>query len=156
GGVSALAIAPLTILGVTVEFTSYYIDGWLAWALPSGVIQSTDGGANWNPAGLTGVGTVLTLAIDPLIPTILYAGTGTSGVYKSTNSGVSWNPTGLITWSHISSVSLNPTSVLGGNPSTGTVTLNAAAPAGGAVVALGSSNTSVATAPTSVTVAAGV
>jgi len=241
GGVSALAITPLTILGVTVEFTSYYIDGWVYLALPSGVIQSTDGGANWNATGLTGVGAVLTLAIDPLtpttryagtdgavykssdggtswnatgltgvggvaalaidpltptvlyagtgtsgvykstdgaaswnatgltgvgtvltlainplIPTILYAGTGTSGVYKSTNSGVSWNPTGLITWSHISSVSLNPTSVLGGSPSTGTVTLNAAAPAGGAVVALGSSNTSVATVPTSVTVAAGV
>src|SRR5436309_6731182 len=102
-----------------------------------GVFKSSDGGASWSATGLTGVGGVLTLAIDPLTPTTLYAGTGTSGVYKSTNGGVNWNPTGLITWSHISSVSLNPTSVVGGSSSTGTVTLSAAAPAGGAVVALG-------------------
>lgn len=51
-------------------------------------------------------------------------------------------------------VTLNPPNVLGGNSSTGTVTLNAAAPAGGIVVTLGSSNPA-ATVPASVTVAAG-
>jgi hypothetical protein len=55
----------------------------------------------------------------------------------------------------LSSFSLNPTSVMGGNSSTGTVTLSGAAPAGGATVALSSSNTTVARAPSSVTVAAG-
>src|SRR6202162_3128744 len=55
----------------------------------------------------------------------------------------------------ISSLSLSPASVLGGSPSTGTVTLANAAPAGGAVVALTSSNTSAATVPSSVTVPAG-
>ena len=55
----------------------------------------------------------------------------------------------------MSSVSLNPTSVTGGASSTGTVTLSSAAPAGGAVVTLGSSNTAAATVPGSVTVAAG-
>src|SRR5581483_2260848 len=49
---------------------------------------------------------------------------------------------------------LNPTSVLGSNSSLGTVTLNAPAPAGGAVVTLSSSNTAAATVPASVTVAA--
>jgi hypothetical protein len=55
----------------------------------------------------------------------------------------------------LSSLTLNPTSVFGGNSSTGTVTLSGAAPAGGATVALSSSNTAVAQVPSSVTVAAG-
>jgi hypothetical protein len=55
----------------------------------------------------------------------------------------------------ISSLSLSPTSVLGGSSSTGTVTLASAAPTGGAVVTLTSSNTSAATVPSSVTVLAG-
>jgi hypothetical protein len=55
----------------------------------------------------------------------------------------------------LSSVSVNPTSVTGGNSSTGTVTLSGAAPAGGAIVALSTSNTTAARVPSSVTVAAG-
>jgi hypothetical protein len=55
----------------------------------------------------------------------------------------------------LSSLSLNPTSVVGGvQSSTGTVTLTGAAPAGGASVTLSSSNTTVANVPSSVTVAA--
>ena len=55
----------------------------------------------------------------------------------------------------LSSVSLSPTSVLGGVASTGTVTLSANAPTGGKVVTLSSGNTSAATVPASVTVASG-
>jgi acid phosphatase len=54
-----------------------------------------------------------------------------------------------------SSLSLTPASVVGGNPSQGTVTLTGAAPPGGAVVTLSSNNTAVATVPASMTVAAG-
>jgi hypothetical protein len=60
-----------------------------------------------------------------------------------------------------SAVTINPTSVVGGTSATGTVTLTAAAPAGGAVVALskalsnGGPGTVPATVPASVTVAAG-
>ena len=64
-------------------------------------------------------------------------------------------PTGGGTGVTLSSVTLTPTSVTGGNPSTGTATLSSAAPAGGQVVTLGSSLISVATVPSSVTVAAG-
>src|ERR1700704_3190915 len=56
--------------------------------------------------------------------------------------------------SSLSSVSLNPTSVAGGNSSTGTVALSGAAPTGGAQVAL-SSNNGAASVPSSVTVPAG-
>src|SRR6266403_2222875 len=54
----------------------------------------------------------------------------------------------------LSSLALNPTSVVGGNSSTGTVTLSGPAPAGGATVALSSSN-GAASMPPSVTIAAG-
>jgi hypothetical protein len=53
------------------------------------------------------------------------------------------------------SVTLDPTSVNGGTSSQGTVTLGSAAPSGGTVVNLLSSNTAVATVPTSVTIPAG-
>ena len=53
------------------------------------------------------------------------------------------------------SLTLNPTSVNGGNTSTGEIILSAPAPSGGAVFSLSSSNTSVATVPASWTIAAG-
>jgi len=55
----------------------------------------------------------------------------------------------------LSSFSLNPTSVTGGNTSKGTVTLTAAAPSGGAAVSLTSGNSGVAKVPASVTISAG-
>jgi hypothetical protein len=55
----------------------------------------------------------------------------------------------------LSSLSLSPTSVVGGSTSQGTVTLSSAAPSGGTVVTLSSGNTNVATVPPSVTVPAG-
>jgi len=55
----------------------------------------------------------------------------------------------------LASLSLNPSTVTGGNPSTGTITLTSPAPGSGVVVALSSGDTTVATVPASVTVTAG-
>ena len=55
----------------------------------------------------------------------------------------------------LTKLTLNPTTVSGGNPSIGTVTLAAPAPAGGALVTLKSSNPAAAAVPPSVLVAAG-
>jgi Domain of unknown function (DUF2341)/Bacterial Ig-like domain (group 2) len=52
-------------------------------------------------------------------------------------------------------VGLSPASVLGGTSSQGTVTLSAAAPNGGAVITLSSSNSAVASVPASITIPAG-
>jgi photosystem II stability/assembly factor-like uncharacterized protein len=139
GRVSSLAIDPLTP-------TTLY-----AGALDA-IQKSTNGGASWSATALTGVGDVLSLALDPLTPATLYAGTSYGGVLKTTNSGVNWNPTGVITWTHISSMSVNPSSVVRGSSSVGTVTLSAPAPAEGAVVKLYSPYVG---APANVTVAAG-
>lgn len=54
----------------------------------------------------------------------------------------------------LNALSLSPSTVVGGNSSTGTVTLSAAAPSGGTVVTL-SDDSAAATTPASVTVAAG-
>src|SRR5262249_33742622 len=78
--------------------------------------------------------------------------TGTLGGVSRTAS-LTVNPTPAAPT--LSSVTINPTSVVGGAPSTGAVNLTAAAPTGGAIVTLSSSNTAVATVPPSVTVAAG-
>jgi Domain of unknown function (DUF4082)/Bacterial Ig-like domain len=69
--------------------------------------------------------------------------------------GVTRTATLAVTAATLSSVTLNPTSVIGGTSSTGTVTLTGPAPTGGATVTLSSSNTAVATVPATVTVAAG-
>jgi len=70
-----------------------------------------------------------------------------SGVTKT--AGLTINPLPTLL-----SVGVNPTSLLGGNSSTGTVTLSSAAPTGGTLVGL-SSNNAAAQVPVSVTVAAG-
>jgi len=54
------------------------------------------------------------------------------------------------------SMTFNPTVVTGGNPSTGTVTLTVAAPAGGALVKLNSDMPAIAKVPANVTVPAGM
>jgi hypothetical protein len=55
----------------------------------------------------------------------------------------------------LSALTLSPTSVVGGSSSQGTITLTSAAPSGGAIVALSSSNTAVASVPASVTIPSG-
>ena len=69
--------------------------------------------------------------------------------------GPAFHPAGHGVAPALSAVALNPTSVVGGSTSQGTATLTSAAPSGGAVVSLSSNNTSAATVPVSVTVAAG-
>jgi hypothetical protein len=75
----------------------------------------------------------------------------TAGDFEVVQLG--WQPTS--TQVSVASVGVNPASVIGGQVSTGTVALTGPAPSGGAVVALSSANTAVASVPSSVTVAAG-
>ena len=55
----------------------------------------------------------------------------------------------------LAGIALSPSTVVGGNTAQGTATLTSAAPSGGAVVTLSSSNTGIATVPASATVATG-
>ena len=78
-----------------------------------------------------------------------------AGVFGPFSSTRRFTPQAAPAAASLSAVSVNPASVTGGGTSQGTVTLTSAAPSGGAIVALSSSNTAVATVPASVTVAAG-
>ncbi|SRR6266487_427784 len=55
---------------------------------------------------------ITALAVDPLTPTTLYAGTQGGGVFKSTDGGTSWSPTGL-TNAIVSALAINPQSPSG-------------------------------------------
>ena len=68
-----------------------------------------------------------------------------------------WGPVRAIFISDggLSSLSFTPDETIGGKPSIGTVTLDAPAPGGGAVVSLSSGNTAVVTVPASVVIPAG-
>jgi photosystem II stability/assembly factor-like uncharacterized protein len=56
-----------------------------------GVQKSTDGGATWSVIGLA-YQHVNLLAMDPLQPSVLYAGVFHWGLFKSADSGASWSP----------------------------------------------------------------
>jgi uncharacterized repeat protein (TIGR03803 family) len=99
------------------------------------------------PAGQTKVTFALeTVNVTSSETIVVFASSG--GANVSTNLTVTPGP-------QISSLTLSPASVKGGNSTIGTVTLNVKAPSGGAVVTLTNGNTSAATVPSSVTVAAG-
>ena len=78
-----------------------------------------------------------------------------AGVFGPFSSTRRFTPQAAAGPAALTSTSVSPSSVTGGTGSTGTVTLTAGAPAGGAVVSLTSSNTAAVTVPASVTVAAG-
>ncbi len=88
-----------------------------------GVARSADGGATWqqnSTASATDSGeasailaqTVLSLALEPGNPAVLYAGTSGHGVFKSSNGGNSWttNSTGLGNLT-VSALAVDPNSI---------------------------------------------
>jgi hypothetical protein len=77
---------------------------------------------------------------------------GTAGAWSSVRR---FTPGAFTQAPSLAGIALNPAGVVGGNTSEGTASLTSAAPSGGAVVTLSSSNTSAATVPASVTVPAG-
>lgn len=80
---------------------------------------------------------------------------GSNTPTTATLSGCTVSSTSPSSTAALAAVSVNPTEVIGGNTSTGTASLTAAAPTGGFVVSLSSDNTAAATVPPTVTVAAG-
>jgi hypothetical protein len=91
--------------------------------------------------------TIATTPVTAAVSVSITAKTTTPAVTKSAT--LKLNPPAL------SSLSMSPASVVGGSPSTGTVTLTGPAPSAGTAVTLTSSKTTVATVPANVTVASG-
>src|SRR2546421_7793044 len=60
-------------------------------AAGDGVFRSSDAGAHWERVGQQGeLPTVWSLAIDPVDPNVLFAGTRPAGVYRSRDGGIQW------------------------------------------------------------------
>ena len=87
-----------------------------------GVFKSTDGAGTWSAVNngirpdyppSAGPCSVEAIAIDPLTPTTLYAGTGCStgsGVFKSTDGGGHWSAvnTGVTAWYTVNAIAIDP------------------------------------------------
>ena len=73
-----------------------------------GVFKTTDGGTSWSP---TAPMAAVVLALAPVTPTTLYAGSDGSGVFKTTDGGGSWSPvnTGLPSPLRVAALALDPT-----------------------------------------------
>ncbi|MGH7391767.1 MAG: WD40/YVTN/BNR-like repeat-containing protein [Candidatus Rokuibacteriota bacterium] len=79
-------------------------------AFGGGVYRSVDGGRRWSTVtnGLDEL-TVLTLALDPVSPRVIYAGTD-AGVFVSRNGGTTWRRTGAaVAHRNIRSLLVSPT-----------------------------------------------
>ena len=153
--VSSVTLNPTSVTGGTsstgtVTLSSAAPSGGTVVSLSSNSSSASVSSSVTVPSGSTSANfTVTTTSVSSTTTAMITATLGSS----SQQASLTINPsTSGVT---LSSLTLNPTSVSGGNNSTGTVTLTGAAPSGGASVTLSSSNTSVATVPSSVTVQAG-
>jgi hypothetical protein len=139
--------------GATAQGTVSLIPGWTS--PPGGLLVPL---ASSNPArasvpasvtipeGSTSASfPITTTAVSTLTAVTLFAARGTTQEARLE----------LMAAGALTSLTLNPGTVTGGNPSVGTVTIGGPAPAGGTTVALRSHNTQWATVPPTVTVPAG-
>ena len=142
GATGTVRIAEAQPHEVLMRITSSHPD--IATPQPSALIQYQ---------GVAGSFSITTKA--PAVSTVVTISATGAGVTRTATLTVhpAGGPSGGTT---ASALSLSPTSVTGGSQhSTGTVTLSAPAPTGGASVTLSSSNTAAATVPATVTVPAG-
>ncbi|MBZ5690072.1 MAG: cadherin-like domain-containing protein [Acidobacteriia bacterium] len=150
-GLSSVSLNPTSVQGGTSSTGTVTLSA----PAPSGgavvTLSSSNASAATVPASVT-VAANATTAVFSVSTTPVANNTSVtiSAIYNSTTQ----TATLAVTPAILSSVGLNPLSVMGGTSSAGTVTLSGPAPTGGAVITLSSSNTSAATAPASVTVAA--
>ena len=145
-----LAHSPDTVIGGqsatgTVTLTAPALSGGAVIALSDNSTAATVPASVTIPAGQTS-------ADFPITTTAVT--NDTTALISATFGGETFND-GLVVLTILRTVELNPSTVVGGNPSIATVILGTPAPAGGAVVTLSSSNTSLVTVPASVTVPGG-
>ena len=151
---SSVSLSPASLIGGNASTATVTLNS----AAQSGgavITLSSNNAAATVPASVTvaatatsatfSVGTSAVVSSTPVTITGTY-----NGVQQAATLTI--NPAPVVV--SVTSVAVDPTSVLGGDVSTGTVTLSAAAPSGGSVVALESSDPAV-TVPGSVTVGAG-
>jgi trimeric autotransporter adhesin len=152
-GVTSLTLSPATVTAGSSSTATLMLSG----PAPSGgaVVQLSGTSPATVPANVTVPAGANTATFT--VGTSSSSSTTQATIYALLNTtwGAVLTVTAGTSAPALSAISLSPSSVVGGNPSQGTATLTAAAPSGGAVVSLSSSNAAVATVPSSVTVNAG-
>lgn len=149
---SSLSLNPTSLVGSRSSTGTVTLNGPAPAAGAVITLRSSNTSTATLPATVTVAGntTTATFTINT-VPVSANSYVTISAIYGSTTRTANLT----VTPAALSSVSLNPTSVRGGSSSTGTVTLNGPAPASGSVVALSSSNPSLAKVPSNVTVPSG-
>ncbi len=152
--ISSLTLSPTSVIGAVANSTGTVTLN--APAPTGGVVVNLSSNLT---SGATVASTVTVLAGQTSATfqvTSVLVSTAKSPVITASFNGSSDTATLDVTPLTVSSVSLSPSSVLGGSVnSTGTVTINGAAPTGGVTVTLTSGNTAAATVPASVVIAQG-
>jgi len=144
---SSVSLNPATVVGPNSSTGTVTLSG----ATTSSISVSL--GSNSSSASVPASVTVAANASSATFPvTTLAVSSSTQATITATYGASNAQATLTINPPALASVSMNPTSVVGGNPSTGTVTLTGPAPASGLTVSLQS--TTGASVPSSVTVAA--
>ena len=149
---SAVSVSPASVLGGVSSTGTVTLDNPAPVGGAVVSLTSSNTAAAQVPASVTvAAGATMATFTATTSPVASNTSVTISALYNS----ITRTTTLTVTAATLTSVTRNPTSVRGGNPSTGTVTLSGQAPVGGAMVTLSSSNTAAATVPASVTVAAG-
>ena len=151
---SGVSVSPASVVGGASSTGTVTLSGPAPAGGAAVTLTSSNTAAAQVPASVTvaagATSATFTATTSPVVSTTAVTITASyNSVSRTATLTVTAAPAAL------SAVGLSPTSVVGGASSTGTVTLNGPAPAGGAVVTLTSSNTAAAQVPASVTVAAG-
>jgi hypothetical protein len=151
--VSSVTLSPATVIGNIANSTGTVTIGAPA---PSGGLAVTLTSGNTSAATVPSSVTVLEGQTTATFLITSKSVTSAKSVVITAASGSSASATLTVNPITVSTVSLNPTSIVGGSGSvTGTVTLNTPAPVGGVTVALSSSNSAAAAVPANVVIAAG-
>ena len=148
---SSIFRSPDTVVGGASSTGTVTLNGAAPMGGATVTLQSSNVSAAQVPASVSVAGGVtsasFTITTSPVATNTSVTISGTSGVTRTTPLTVNA--------ATLSSISRSPSSVVGGNNATGTITLNGAAPTGGATVTLQSNNTAVAKVPPTVTIPAG-
>ncbi len=148
--VNSVTFSPTSVVGGSSSTGTVRLSG----PAPTGnavVTLSDNNAAAQTPASVTVLAGATTATFT--VTTTAVASTATvtvTATYNATSTG-----TLTVNAPTLTALSLNPSTVVGGNSSTGTVTINGPAPTGGSSVSLTSSRTSAAQVPASVTIATG-
>jgi len=147
---SSITVSPTSVIGGNSSTGTLTLAGAAA-SNAVVTLSSNNGSATVPPSVTVPQGATTASFSIGTTPVASSTAASISAVYN----GVTKAATLTITRPTLSSLKLNPSKIVGGNPSTGTVTLSGIAPPTGMTIQLSSNKTTVATVPSSITVAAG-